>query len=68
MLGSVSSRASVMLDCSMVTCVSVVTSLASMAELTTSIVTVYVLVIRQEIVELSGIIPSFLSVSLLRKN
>lgn len=52
----------------MVTCVSVVTSLASMAELTTSIVTVYVLVIRQEIVELSGIIPSFLSVSLLRKN
>ena len=60
MLGSVSLQASVMLDCSMATCVSVVTSSESMARLMIAIVTVYALVIRLEIVALSGTIRSFL--------
>lgn len=55
-----------MLDCSMGTCVSVVTSSESMAELKIAIVTVYALVTRLEIVELSGIIRSFLLVSTLK--
>ena len=55
-----------MLVCSMDTCVSVATSLASMAEPTIAIVTVCALVIRPEIVALSGIIPSSLLVRTLK--
>ena len=50
----------------MATCASVETSLASTAEQMTVTATVYVLVIRLEIVELSGIIPSSPSVSSLQ--
>lgn len=55
-----------MLDYSMDTCVSVVTSSGSMAEPTIAIATVCALVIRLEIVALSGIIPSFLLVRTLK--
>ena len=55
-----------MLVYSMDTCVSVVTSSASMAELTIVIVTVCASVIRPEIVALSGITPSSLLVGTLK--
>lgn len=61
-LGSASLQGTVMLVYSMDTCVSVVTSLASMAEPTIATVTVCALVIRLGIVALSGITPSSLLV------
>ena len=62
MSGSASLQGIVMLVCSMDTCVSVVTSSASTDEPTIETVTVCALVIRLDIVALSGIIPSSLLV------
>lgn len=62
-MANVSWQVSVTLVCSMVIYASVETSLASMVRLTMPNVPVCVLEIKPEIVELSGIAPSFLLVS-----